>query len=406
MARVFDAFDDRLERPVAVKLLRPETGALPGMRKRFQQEARLAARLIHPNIVAVLDYGEDHASSYLVMERLPGTTLRDEMARWPMSAARVVLVMTETLAALAAAHKFGVLHRDIKPSNILLQDDGHTKISDFGIAKSVDILTGAEVLTDDMTLTGMILGTPGYLAPERRSGHPATAQSDIYSVGAVLVEALTGRRAPPGAMPTDGLPPRLADVARRALATDPNRRFPSADAMLHALRPPRPSTVAPPVPTEQVAPTPLVTLPLPAVPAAATHCGHRGDAPTSLRREASTGAPRPSSASVLRRPGRGGVDRGPRPPRGSQPAHETAGWDDVASRSTPGRSGAHGDQATRSLSCRCGPAWRPRAGRARSMRRQPSALGRAGQDWRRTPFRSPRCSWAAAASRRCSTRTR
>ena len=160
--------------------------------------------------------------------------------------------MTETLAALAAAHKFGVLHRDIKPSNILLQDDGHTKISDFGIAKSVDILTGAEVPADDMTLTGMILGTPGYLAPERRSGHPATAQSDIYSVGAVLVEALTGRRAPPGAIPTDELPPRLRDVARRALATDPNQRFPSADAMLHALRPPRPRHVAaPPVPTER-----------------------------------------------------------------------------------------------------------------------------------------------------------
>jgi len=269
MARVFDAFDERLERPVAVKLLRPETEALPGMRKRFQQEARLAARLIHPNIVEVLDYGEDQASSYLVMERLPGITLRDEMARGPMPPARAVLVMSETLAALAAAHKCGVLHRDIKPSNILLQDDGHTKISDFGIAKSVDILTGAEVPADDVTLTGMILGTPGYLAPERRSGHPATAPSDVYSVGAVLVEALTGRRATPGAIPTDELPPRLRDVARRALATDPNQRFPSADAMLHALRPPRPRPVAaPPVPTERMAPTPRIAFPLPAVPAA------------------------------------------------------------------------------------------------------------------------------------------
>jgi len=270
MARVFDAFDERLERPVAVKLLRPETEALPGMRKRFQQEARLAARLIHPNIVAVLDYGEDQASSYLVMERLPGTTLRDELARGPMPAARAVFVMTETLAALAAAHKFGVLHRDIKPSNILLQDDGHTKISDFGIAKSVDVLTGAEVPADDATITGMILGTPGYLAPERRQGHPATAQSDIYSAGAVLVEALTGRRTTPGAIPTDELPPRLRDVARRALATDPSQRFPSADAMLHALRPPRPRNVAAPtVPTERDAPTPLIAFPLPTVPASA-----------------------------------------------------------------------------------------------------------------------------------------
>ena len=136
MARVFDAFDDRLERPVAVKILRPETEALPGMRQRFQQEARLAARLIHPHIVAVLDYGEDDALSYLVMERLPGTTLRDEIARGPLAPSRVLLVVTEALTALVAAHKFGVLHRDVKPSNILLQDDGHTKITDFGIAKS------------------------------------------------------------------------------------------------------------------------------------------------------------------------------------------------------------------------------------------------------------------------------
>ena len=89
MARVFDSFDERLERPVAVKILRPETDALPGMRKRFQQEARISARLVHPNIVAVLDYGEDGAASYLVMERLPGRTLRDEIARGPMPPERL-----------------------------------------------------------------------------------------------------------------------------------------------------------------------------------------------------------------------------------------------------------------------------------------------------------------------------
>jgi len=128
MARVFDAFDERLERPVAVKILRSETLAVPGMRYRFQQEALIAARLIHPHIVAVLDFGENHASSYLVMERLPGSTLRDEIiARGPLPTQRVMLVLAETLTALAAAHKFGVLHRDIKPSNILLEQDGHTK---------------------------------------------------------------------------------------------------------------------------------------------------------------------------------------------------------------------------------------------------------------------------------------
>ena len=137
MARVFDAFDERLERPVAVKILRPQTLAVPGMRTRFQREARIAAQLAHPNIVAVLDYGEDHSASYLVMERLPGTTLRDEIARGPLNGQRVMLVVGEILGALAAAHGFGVVHRDIKPSNILLQHDGHTKITDFGIAKSI-----------------------------------------------------------------------------------------------------------------------------------------------------------------------------------------------------------------------------------------------------------------------------
>jgi eukaryotic-like serine/threonine-protein kinase len=237
MARVFDAFDERLERPVAVKILRSETRALPGMRQRFQQEALIAARLIHPHIVAVLDFGEDQTSSYLVMERLPGRTLRDEIvARGPLPAQRVLGVMAETLGALAAAHKFGVLHRDIKPGNILLEEDGHTKITDFGIAKSSDFRLDLDDATDDMTRTGIVLGTPGYLAPERTSGQPATVQSDLYSVGAVMVETLTGQRIAPGAAATEGLPAPLRDVARRALATDPRDRFTSAGEMLRTLR--------------------------------------------------------------------------------------------------------------------------------------------------------------------------
>ena len=236
MARVFDAFDERLERPVAVKVLRPETEALPGMRQRFQQEARLAARLVHPNIVAVLDYGEAGGSSYLVMERLPGSTLRDEIARGAMPPVRLVPVLTETLAALAAAHKFGVLHRDVKPSNILLQDDGHAKITDFGIAKSFDGSLALDPATQDLTMTGVVLGTPGYLAPERRVGEPATVQSDLYSVGALMVEALTGHLVVPGTELDPHLPPPLRGIAARALAPDPRDRFSSADAMIEALQ--------------------------------------------------------------------------------------------------------------------------------------------------------------------------
>ncbi len=258
MARVFDGFDERLERRVAVKILRPETLALPGMRKRFQQEARLAARLTHPNIVAVLDYGEDHSSSYLVMERLPGTTLRDEIATGPLTADRVTVVMTETLAALAAAHKFGVVHRDIKPSNILLQEDGHTKLTDFGIAKSFDIDDRGG--TDDMTLTGVVLGTPGYLPPERRAGLPATTQSDLYSLGAVMVEALTGRRFDPGAGAPEHLSSPFRDLAMGALAAEPRDRFTSASEMLLMLTG-RPGATAPRLPT---------TIPMAATTAAPT----------------------------------------------------------------------------------------------------------------------------------------
>jgi hypothetical protein len=283
MARVFDGFDVRLERPVAVKILRPETESLPGMRKRFQQEARISARLVHPNIVAVLDYGEEGAVSYLVMERLPGHTLRDEVARGPMPPERLAALMTDTLGALAAAHRFGVLHRDIKPSNILLDDDGHARITDFGIAKSFDALALADA-TSDMTMTGVVLGTPGYLAPERRAGHSATVQSDLYAVGAVMVEALSGRRLLPGEDFGRELPPDFRPVATKALAGDPRERFTSAEEMLQALRTrekPSPLGAAGVAATEPVEnatavlPAPLPTSILRSPPAPSSPAAHR-----------------------------------------------------------------------------------------------------------------------------------
>ena len=173
MARVFDAFDLTLERPVAVKVLRPEADALPDVQRRFQQEARFAAQIHHPHIVAILDFGEDKGHSYLVMERLPGTTLRNEMAAGPISPQRTLMVVSEMLTALRAAHRHGVLHRDIKPSNVLLQDDGHTKLTDFGIAKGINV--GRPLPSNpDETMTGVVLGTPGYVAPERAAGLPAS----------------------------------------------------------------------------------------------------------------------------------------------------------------------------------------------------------------------------------------
>jgi hypothetical protein len=235
MARVFDAFDLTLERPVAVKVLRPEADALPDVQRRFQQEARFAAQIHHPHIVAILDFGEDKGHSYLVMERLPGTTLRNEMAAGHMSPQRTLTVVTEMLTALRAAHRHGVLHRDIKPSNVLVQEDGHTKLTDFGIAKGFNI--GRPLPTNpDETMTGVVLGTPGYLAPERAAGLPASVQSDLYSVGAVMAEALTGKRPTVGGVIPDGLPLAVQQIVGRAMAVDPHNRFESADAMLEALR--------------------------------------------------------------------------------------------------------------------------------------------------------------------------
>ena len=237
MALVYDAFDLTLERPVAVKVLRPEADALPDVQRRFQQEARFAAEIHHPHIVAILDFGEDKGHSFLVMERLSGVTLRNEMASGPVPPRRVVMVATEMLTALRSAHRHGVLHRDIKPSNVLLQDDGHIKLTDFGIAKGFN--HGRPLPTNpDETMTGVVLGTPGYLAPERAAGLPASVQSDIYSVGAVMVEALTGTRLAAGTELPGGLPSVLQQVAGRAMAVDPKSRFESADAMLDALRPP------------------------------------------------------------------------------------------------------------------------------------------------------------------------
>ena len=235
MARVFDAFDLTLERPVAVKVLRPEADGLPDVQRRFQQEARFAAQIHHPHVVAILDFGEDKGHSYLVMERLSGITLRNEMASGPIPARRVVMVVTEMLTALRAAHRHHVLHRDIKPSNVLVGDDGHTKLTDFGIAKGFDQRSSLPTNPDE-TMTGVVLGTPGYLAPERAAGMPASVQSDLYSVGAVMVEALTGARIAGGSELPSRLPSPLHHVIERALAVDPRHRFESADAMLDALR--------------------------------------------------------------------------------------------------------------------------------------------------------------------------
>lgn len=245
MGEVRAGTDLRLHRDVAVKLLRADLSDQADLRARFEREARAAARISHPNVVAVFDIGEHRGVPYIVMERLPGGTLAQELADGTLTQARACAVVLEVLSALEAAHRLGVLHRDIKPSNILRGPDGHAKVADFGIAKIAE--------DPDPGTTGVLFGTAAYLAPERLAGEPATPATDLYSVGVVLFEALAGRppfradtplglvqaisgdRPPPLAALRPDVEPAVAAVTEQAMAKDPSRRFQSASAMAAAL---------------------------------------------------------------------------------------------------------------------------------------------------------------------------
>ncbi|MCU1451121.1 MAG: Serine/threonine-protein kinase PrkC [Acidimicrobiales bacterium] len=253
MADVHEGTDLRLERPVAIKLLRPDMADRADVRLRFESEARAAARLSHPNAVAVFDTGEYDGTPYIVMERLPGRTLADVIAEGPVDAAWLTDLAAGVLSALGAAHAAGIVHRDVKPANILLTADGRAKIADFGIAKSAELASGAGRGTTDLTMTGQLVGTPAYLAPERLAGAPATFLSDLYSMGVVLYEALAGEKPFAGAnflavaqavqsgqhRPLAEARPDLgagrAAAVERGMNSDPSLRYPSAEAMAEAL---------------------------------------------------------------------------------------------------------------------------------------------------------------------------
>jgi eukaryotic-like serine/threonine-protein kinase len=246
MGEVFAAHDLRLDREVALKLLRADLAEQDGMRERVVAEARLAARLSHPHVVGVLDTGEQDGRPFVVMERLSGRTLRDELSAGPMPAERVRDVGLQVLRALAAAHELGIVHRDVKPGNVLDAGVGTWKVADFGIAKWVHA-------DETLTGTGELLGSPSYLAPERIEGQQAGPASDLYAVGVLLYEALCGRKPfegdDPFALATairDGefeppatvLPdadPEIVAVIERAMRLDPAERYESAEAMAAAL---------------------------------------------------------------------------------------------------------------------------------------------------------------------------
>lgn len=229
MGLVRRATDEVLHREVAIKLLADNLAADPDARARFLREARAAARVSDPHVVAVHDVGEQDGRPYLVMELVDGASLADQLARLgPLDPDEVVGVAAQALAGLAAAHAAGLLHRDVKPGNLLRGQDGRVRVADFGVAEAAD--------TPGLTRTGFVLGTRSYLAPERRRGAPASPATDLYALGATLAELLTGTPPDDGApalpAPT---PPALRRLVELLLATDPAARPATAELALDLL---------------------------------------------------------------------------------------------------------------------------------------------------------------------------
>ncbi len=266
MGEVYRARDPRLGRDVALKVLPVDASADSERLRRFQGEARAVASLNHPHILAVHDIGSDHGVDYVVFELLEGQTLRGRLEPGPLPARKVVDYGVQVCRGLAAAHERGVVHRDLKPENLFLTAGGQVKILDFGLAKLSEPeadqgdLPRAETRTA-VTEAGRVMGTVGYMSPEQAVGQRADARSDLFALGAILYEMLSGRRAFGGNSPadtlaavlrsdppeieTEGVPPGLVRVVRRCLEKDPAERFQSAHDLglaLETLSVPAPST--------------------------------------------------------------------------------------------------------------------------------------------------------------------
>lgn len=185
MATVYLATDQRLDRQVAIKVIHQHLANDSNFQEKFVLEAKTAAKLSHPNLVNVFDQGSDLGTTYLVMEYVPGITLRDALNEYgPLPAVRALEMMAQILSGLAAAHRAGILHRDLKPDNVLLADDGRVKLGDFGLARAISAHTS----------TGDLVGTIAYLSPELVTRGLADARSDVYAAGILLYELLTGKQ--------------------------------------------------------------------------------------------------------------------------------------------------------------------------------------------------------------------
>jgi tetratricopeptide (TPR) repeat protein len=231
MGVVFLGREHSLDRPIAIKILRPELATAVAA-ERFQREARMLAAVAHPSVVTIHRVGEASGLFYFVMERLDGT-LADRLANGPLAPSDVVRLATDLLEGLARVHDREIVHRDVKPSNIFLRDDGRAVLGDFGIARSL-------IASDpSLTATGHYLGTPDYMAPEQFVETGVSPAADIYALGMVCYEAITGRRwktkADPARGDWAGVPGRLREVLQRALALDPADRWLDARSFARAL---------------------------------------------------------------------------------------------------------------------------------------------------------------------------
>jgi eukaryotic-like serine/threonine-protein kinase len=246
MSTVYCAFDETLERRVAVKVMHSDLSSDPAALERFRREARTVAQLSHPHVVMVIDAGEDQGHPYIVFEHIRGETLKERVRReGPLPIAEAVAYAIEIGRALGDAHERGLVHRDVKPQNVLIDEEGRAKVTDFGIALGLE--------PEGLTAAGRVVGTTDYVSPEQAMGQEVTGQSDVYSLGVVLFEMLTGavpfkgdssvsvamkhvregipdiqRRRP-------GVSAALAGVLERATAKELPNRYPTMAAFVHDL---------------------------------------------------------------------------------------------------------------------------------------------------------------------------